>query len=70
MSELLLYAEMNAGDGPNLALVKKFCVKPGFLGLDLRLFLQSPNRDTTSANYAVSLFRFKRRGQANKTDER
>ncbi len=58
MTELILYAEMNNGGGPNLALVKEFRSKPSFLGLDLRLFGEDPNQDTSFANQAVTLFRF------------
>jgi hypothetical protein len=57
MAELMLYAEMNNGGGPNLTLVKEFRTKPSFLGLDFRLFGLDPNQDTTSANQAVTLFR-------------
>jgi len=59
MIVLLLYAEMNAGGGPNLSLVKEFYTKPSFLGLDLSLFGQPINRETSLANRTVTLFRFK-----------
>jgi predicted membrane protein len=55
--ELRFYAEINAGGGPNLTLVKEFHTKPSFLGLDLRLFAMEPIQDTSSANRAVTLFR-------------
>ncbi len=63
MNELLIYAEMNNGGGPNLKLVKEFSTKPSFLGLDLRLFGLRPVQDTTSANWAVSLFRVNRKNE-------
>ena len=63
----MLYAEMNAGGGPNLTLVKRFYRKPSFLGLDCRLFLQSPGQKRVIANRGVTLFRFNRPKQADTT---
>jgi len=60
MSELVLYAQMNAGGGPNIELLKKFHAKPSFLGIDLRVFAMDPDRDTTFANQSVTLFRLRK----------
>ena len=57
--EVMLYAEMNAGGGRNLELVKEFFAKPSFLGFALRLFGIDPNTDTTFANQSDSLYRMK-----------
>jgi hypothetical protein len=70
MAELMLYAEMNNGGGPNLDLVKKFQTKPSFLGLDLTLFGQSPSKDLTFANRGVTLFRLKEPRQAGTTNDK
>ena len=51
---LMLYAEMNAGGGPNLTLVKRFYREPSFLGLDCRLFLQSLEQKPIMANRPVT----------------
>ena len=61
IQELRLYAEMNAGEGPNLVLVKKFNrASPSFLGLTPRLFFTNSNISATHANCGVNLYRFKR----------
>jgi len=63
MQELLLYAEMNAGGGNNLQIVKKFENSPSFLRLDLGFFAMDPETETTSANRAVVLFKVKSRSE-------
>ncbi|MHC4215135.1 MAG: hypothetical protein ACYSWP_17375 [Planctomycetota bacterium] len=55
---LSLYAEMNAGGGPNLTQVKEFYREPSFLGMDSRLFLQSAKGTHIMANRGVTLYRF------------
>lgn len=57
LEELVLYYEMNQGGGRNIQKVKEFFQKPSFLGMDLSLFAQDPNQDTTCANWAVTLFK-------------
>ena len=54
--ELQLYDMMNRGGGPNLRLIKQFGAKPSFLHMDLRLFLESPDKDTSFANQAVRVY--------------
>jgi 4-amino-4-deoxy-L-arabinose transferase-like glycosyltransferase len=67
METLMLYAEMNAGGGPNLTLVKRFWREPSFLGLDCRLFLQSPGQKRIMADRGVTLFRFNKPNQVGTT---
>lgn len=55
---LLLYDAMNTGKWKNLTMVKEFRGKPSFLGMDLRLFFEAPEKDTTFANQAVRLFKY------------
>ena len=55
---LLFYDAMNTGKWKNLTLVKEFRGKPSFLGMDLRLFFEAPEKDTTFANQAVRLFKY------------
>jgi hypothetical protein len=70
MEILVLYAQMNAGGGPNVTLIKDFYPKPSFLGLDSRFFLQTPGRLQIMASRGVSLFRLNRTTERQGTDAR
>ncbi len=59
MGELQLYAEMIAGEGPNLTKVKVFpAAKPSFLGLDFSMFGMLMPPASTNASWGVTLYRF------------
>jgi hypothetical protein len=70
MEIFVLYAQMNAGGGPDVTLVKDFYPKPSFLGLDSRLFLQAPGRLRIMASRGISLFRLNRTTEPQGTDAR
>ncbi|HUT29815.1 MAG TPA: hypothetical protein VMX13_08485 [Sedimentisphaerales bacterium] len=70
MEILVLYAQMNAGGGPDVTLVKDFYPKPSFLGLDSRLFFQTPGRLRIMASRGISLFRLNRTTEPQGTDAR
>jgi hypothetical protein len=65
---IMLYAEMNAGGGSNVPLVKEFYPKPSFLGLDSRLFFQTPGEVRIMASRGVSLFKLRRTEGTNTTN--
>ena len=54
---LLLYEAMNRGGSRNLVLVAEFACKPSFAGLDLSIFGEAPDQDTSFANHALKVFR-------------
>ena len=54
---LQLYAELNNPHTPYFTTVHDFFARPEFLGMDLRLFFQGPDQETTYANRGVTLFK-------------
>jgi hypothetical protein len=64
---IVLYAEMNAGGGPNVSLVKEFYPKPSFIGLDSRLFFQTPGEVRIMPSRGRTLFRLNRMEEAHGT---
>ena len=54
---LALYGELNSGDSPYFTVVKDFFARPEFMGVDLRMFFQKPDQETTYGNRGVVLFK-------------